>query len=292
MRALANQEREVQVQRLGRAAKTLLLSLATLMTFAAVSLLVTDHLYRPDAFVIDQMKLQGQFQYVAPERVQEVVFEKPLGNFFSIKLNDIKQRVQDMPWVQHADVRRQWPHTLLVRVKEHRPIMRWQTIGDKAQGKTNAKTVEQWVSSSGEIISVDKPLNRFSSALLKGSEHDARELLLQTMKWQKQLAVVGLQVQSVTLSPSQAWSLTLTDLAKDTSFELLLGRQNAEQRMTRFQTLFDSQLKRESQRLIRVDARYPDGLAVEAEKIVEDADEPEAVAKALATSNTHFIDHG
>jgi len=273
-RALANQEREVQVQRLGRIAKALLLSLATLMTFAVVLLLIADKLYRPDAFVIDQLKIKGQFQYLVPEEVQQAVFKEKIGNFFSIELNDIKQRIEAMPWVQHADVRREWPHTLSVQVREHRPVMRWHSISKASVGneKLTEEVVEQWVSTSGEIISLESPLNKVSPIDLRGTDHEARELLLNAMKWQKRLALSGIRVLEVSLSASQAWNLTLA--INEKQFELLLGREHGDERLDRFQTLFDTQLKQAPKQLVRVDARYPDGVAVKAIDIkVEEPEE-------------------
>ncbi len=278
-RALANQEREVQVQRLGRFFKALLLSAATLMTFATVTLLIADKLYRPDAFTINQLKIKGQFQFLAPEEIQQQVFAENIGNFFSIELDQIKQRVEAIPWVKHADVRREWPHTLSVHVREHQPAVRWQTLGDisnkaaDANNKTaDAKTVEQWVSVSGEIISLSEPLKRHSTMLLSGTEHDSRELLSRAIRWQKQLAPSGLRVLHVSLSASQAWHLSLSYIEPGNKFELLLGRENSNQRLTRFQRLFDSQFKHAQQRLLRVDARYPDGVAVRAEALPEPAE--------------------
>ncbi len=263
-RALASQEREMQFVRFGRTAKALLLLIATLMTFATVVLIVTDRLYRPDAFVINQLKLKGSFNYVTPRSVQDVVYAEPLGNFFSIELAQIKQRVEQMPWVKHVDVRREWPHTLIVAVSEHRPVLRWEST--ELSGTDNAGIVERWISAGGKVIGLEKPLAKKSAMLLKGSEHDAKEMLANAMKWQRQLAPSGVRIASMALSPSQSWSLKLKHLNQEGEFELLLGRTEVEARLRRFQALFDQQFKQANVELVRVDARYPDGVAIQAEE--------------------------
>jgi len=53
-------------------------------------------------------------------------------------LIEIKQKVESLPWVRYADIRREWPNTLVVKVKEHIPVMRWK---DK-----------EWVTSTGKVI--------------------------------------------------------------------------------------------------------------------------------------------
>lgn len=264
-RALANQEREMQVKRLSRFAKAGLLSVATLMTFATIALLIADRLYRPDAFVIDQLKLTGQFTYLTPEEVQSVVHEEPLGNFFSIELGEIKQRIEGMAWVKHADVRREWPHTLSIRIREHRPVMRWASVVSESENSIGKKSRDQWVSSSGDVISLDKPLQQHSAITLKGTEHDAKQLLTKALAWQKQLSTSKLAIREVSLSASQSWTLTLAKFGEQGPqvFELMLGTVNTEQRLQRFQTLFDTRLFRVEGGLVKVDARYPDGLAVQ-----------------------------
>ncbi len=259
-RALANQERKMQIKRLSRVAKTTLLSMATLMTFATVALLIIDRLYRPGAFVIDQLKLTGQFTYLTPEAVQSVIHKEPLGNFFSIELSQIKQRIEDMAWVKSADVRREWPHTLSVRVREHRPVMRWKNIASQDHHEG-----DQWVSLSGDLIRLEKPLQQHSATTLKGIEHDAKQLLTKALVWQKRLSSSKLTVHEVSLSASQSWTLTLSKLGqeKQHKFELLLGTENTEKRLQRFQTLFDTRLYAMESELIKIDARYPDGLAVQ-----------------------------
>ncbi len=267
-RALASQERELQAKRLSRIGRAVLLSAATVLTFLTAALLVADHMYRPDTFAINQLKLKGKFQYITPSDVQAVVFEEKLGNFFSVELDAIKQRVEKLAWVQHADVRREWPSSVVVSVREHRPIMKWNTLPKSDEAN---KAGDQWVSAAGQIIALDKPLNKPSPMLLNGTEYDAKALLVRALSWQKKLALSGLDVTEVTLSPSQAWTLDLRYTLDDeegsqAQFELMLGREKIDARLERFQVLFDTKFKYANQRLMRVDARYPDGLAVQAEE--------------------------
>ena len=85
-RAFANQKREMQLQRLQKLARGLLLATATVLTFATVGLLAADQLYRPDTFVIKQLKIRGAFNHITTEQVREALAEEDLGNFFSVDL--------------------------------------------------------------------------------------------------------------------------------------------------------------------------------------------------------------
>ena len=248
-RALANQEREAQVRRLNRASYRLLMLVATILSFATVTLLAVDQLYRPQAFAIDQLKIKGKFRYMKPSEVEQVVLEQPIGNFFSVSLDEIKRRIETLPWVKHAQVRREWPDALRVNIVEHRPVMRWQK--------------DQWVNASGEVIEVPNvAVNIKRPIVLSGNRSDAALILQQAFLWKKRLSLDGLELHSVNLSESHAWTLGVSHGLSDSKFELLLGRLDAEQRLERFRSLFDKRFSNSNQRLQRVDARYPDGLAI------------------------------
>jgi len=247
-RALANKEREVQAQRLSRFVYACVVGVATVLSFLAIALFSVDKLYHPDTFVIDQLKIKGNFRYLEPTDIESAVGTKALTNFFSIELIDIKRKVESLAWVRHADVRREWPDTLVVSVEEHIPVMRW---------KDN-----MWVTSTGKVIDLPNEIKLSNVISLYANESDSLLALSTAFRWKKKLLGSQLRLQKLNLSASQAWTITLHHSVSDAQFELFLGRQNVEQRLTRFQKLFDQQLSQSGIQLVRVDARYPDGLAV------------------------------
>ena len=255
-RAFANKEREFQAQRLSRMGRALLLSLATVLSFAALGLLVADQIYRPNTFVISQLKIVGKFRHLDPVDVEAALADQDLGNFFSVELAAVKEKVETLPWVQQVDVRREWPNTLELMVTEQRPVMRW--------GK------DKWVSAVGEVISLPESVKSERAIVLYGEEQDALHMLRKASIWKKQLRGNGLELRSLRLSGSRAWTLSLFDPAQQASFDLLLGRDNVAERLSRFQYLFEKQFRAVDKRLQRVDARYPDGLAVMAEEVKPD----------------------
>jgi len=252
-RALENQEREVQAQRLNRFGRASVVALATLLSFSAISLLAVDHLYRPDTFVIDQLKIKGQFRYLKPVEIEAVIGPEALTNFFSIDLLNVKNKVESLSWVSHADVRREWPNTLLVSVDEHIPVMRWQE--------------DQWVTSTGRVIDLPDKISLPNAIRLYANERDSFLALSTAFRWSKRLLNDELELRKLKLSSSHAWTLSLFHKRSDAEFELLLGREDVESRLTRFQLLFKQKFNQADIQVQRVDARYPDGLAIKAKEI-------------------------
>jgi cell division protein FtsQ len=248
-RAFANQEREFQVRRFGKFGRGLVMMLASVLSFVALSLLVTDHLYRPDTFKIDQLKIIGQFRYIEARAIEAAVIDRASGNFFSLDLDDIKAKAEELAWVESVDVRRQWPDTLVLSVREHLPAMRW--------GK------DKWISTAGVVIELPESIEASGVITLLGSESQAKRILLQATRWKKELLEQGLEVRGVSLSESEAWTIRLYYQGYDAEFDLLLGHEQVAKRLERFELLFNRQFKFSERPLKRVDARYPDGLAVE-----------------------------
>ena len=247
-RAFANQEREYQARRFGKLGRSAVMTLATLMSFVALGLLVADHLYRPDTFKIEQLKITGQFRYLKPSDVEAVVVDSASGNFFSLDLDQIKAKAQSLAWVESVDVRREWPETLVLAVQEHRPAMRW------GKGK--------WVTTTGRVIELPESIGAKNVITLNGRESQAKRILMKATHWKAKLQTHGLELQGVSLSDSDAWTLELFDQAQNAEFDLLLGHQDVSERLARFQMLFDKKFRFAERPLKRVDARYPDGLAV------------------------------
>jgi cell division protein FtsQ len=249
-RAFETQERQAQVLRLNKLGRSALLLLATFLSLAALLLVTADQLYRPDAFVIDQLKIKGKFEHLKPAQIEAVVQQQTIGNFFSVELLEVQQRIEALAWVRQAQVRREWPNTLLVQVSEHRPVMRWQQ--------------NKWVTAYGEVLDLPGAVVLQNTMTLSGNEKDAGLILQQAYRWQQTLQESGLELQKVALSGSHSWTLSLHQPLTDSSFDVLLGAEKVAQRLARFQFLFAQQFQQGEQRLNHVDARYPDGLAITA----------------------------
>jgi len=120
----------------------------------------------------------------------------------------------------------------------------------------------KWVSTKGEVVELPLSFQAKHVIELWGNETQAKRILLQAARWKKSMAKEGLKLTAVLLSDSDAWTLSLRYDDLDSDFKLLLGREDVSARLTRFKTLFQTQLKFSERRIERVDARYPDGLAV------------------------------
>lgn len=249
-RAFASREQKKRYIRFAKIQRSSILLLATSLSFIAVSLLVADQLFRPSSFSIDELKIKGAFQYLQPQQVESAVAERVRGNFFAVNLDEMRGEVEKLRWVQSVDIRREWPDTLLVSVVEHKPVMRW--------GQ------DKWLTSKARVVDLGDGDYVQNAIKVSGDEEDAPTIMNQVLVWSSRLAELGLSLEEAHLSSTQAWKLKLASIydGKNEITELILGRNNVGLRFERFVAMYRNNLSLMDVRLQKVDARYPNGLAV------------------------------
>ncbi|MEW8585780.1 MAG: FtsQ-type POTRA domain-containing protein, partial [Candidatus Thiodiazotropha sp.] len=71
------------------------------------------------------VSVDGEIKYLDREGLEQTVAQAVSGNFFSVDLVRIRDKIERLPWVKSASVRRVWPDTLAVRVTEQLPLAYW-----------------------------------------------------------------------------------------------------------------------------------------------------------------------
>lgn len=265
-RLLAQQDQAMLTLRKQKVSRLMMLLVALLLSALSIALLLADQMLRPDAFVIDQLKLKGRFVHLQAKAVEETVLRHKTGNFFSVNLDEIQYQVEQMRWVDSAEVRREWPNTLTVTVVEHKPVMR---MNDNA-----------WVNIRGQVVDLPEYVSQTPVIKLNGEAQHAKSMMIRALQWSKRFSDYGLLLREVTLSKSGAWTLRLrykdepaVAAAQELSagadeFTLLLGYDALDERLARFEQLFDRRFRFSQERLLRADARYPDGIAVKTKSLL------------------------
>ena len=75
----------------------------------------------PDAICrppITKINVQGDFDYISQQAVQQRITSVPAASFFAIDLAGMRRELEQMPWIAHAEVRRVWPDQVTIRLEE------------------------------------------------------------------------------------------------------------------------------------------------------------------------------
>jgi len=247
-------------------------TLALLLT-ATVGL---DVLLRPDTFPVRRISLEGEFRHASRDLLGEAVAEAAQGNFYTLDLESVRHAAESIPWVHRATVRRQWPNTVRVTIREQQLVARW--------------NADAWVNVEGERADLHGQDGPAGLPRFEGPEGTQDEVLAHYRRLAPALAPLGLRIARLRLTPRYAWELVLaeeqstavaaradgqpasarvagwgavaTAAGGANGLELVLGRDHVEERLARFVRHYPA-LAADAGRIRQVDLRYTNGFAVE-----------------------------
>ena len=71
------------------------------------------------------LRVNDGLERVDTARLRDTLLPYASSGFFAVRLDQARAAIAQLPWVEHAEVRKRWPDVLEVRITEHRPFARW-----------------------------------------------------------------------------------------------------------------------------------------------------------------------
>ena len=192
-------------------------------------------------FPLHAVELTAAPQRVSSEQLGKVVREQVSGNFFTVDLENTRQAFEKLPWVRKVSVRRKFPWSLQVEVEEQVALATW-----------NGKEL---VNTHGEVFAgkVDQDLPVFT-----GQPDSSQQVTQMYGELNAALQPMKQQIAQISLSPRYAWQVKL-----DNGMVLELGREEMQQRLKRFVTVYPYSLAALARPASHVDLRYRNGFAAQ-----------------------------
>lgn len=197
---------------------------------------------------IENVHIEGAFKYVSLTEIQQKINDVLVGGYFTMDLDVIRNTLLEMPWVQDASVRRQWPAGLGVRVIEKRAVAYW---GDNAL-----------MSDRGELFSPKNIDHQIARPRLAGPEGLHNKVWQYLVEINHDLVELGLQVERLSLDERRAWRLKIVGEKFTNSVEVKLGKTEIENRLNRFKRVFSMHNAPDLAGVKVIDMRYPNGFAM------------------------------
>ena len=232
--------------------------------FIALALFVTavlgvDWALRAEEFPVRNLRFEGEFDHISAPLLRDAVFDAVRGNFFLVDLDEVRRRVEALPWVYRASVRRQWPRDIHISYTEQKLVARWGEVSERGT-EADSKTA-QWVNESGETVALVTDAASPDLPRLEGPKDTAAHVLAQYRSLVRVLEGSGLQLTRLTLTPRRSWRMELN--VNGHVLLAVMDRDDPEKKISRFAHVFAEQLAQRAGAIRRVDLRYTNGFSVE-----------------------------
>lgn len=230
-----------------RAVWTVLRLIIALGMFVAFSY-AADWLLRTENFPVERVRFEGPFKRVSQHELEAAVLDLVRGNFFLVDLDAVQQRVEALPWVHRASVRRRFPHDISVEFTEEQLAARW---NDGA-----------WLNTSGEVVRVTGADLPSDLPRLAGPDDTSAQVLAAYAEFRDSLAPLKLKLAGLMLTARRSWKLDLED-TEARPLTLVLDHEQPRLRLQRFVHVYGATLAEQAGAIRQVDLRYTNGFAVE-----------------------------
>lgn len=203
-----------------------------------------DWLLRTDNFPVRHVRFEGEFRHVTQQELEKTVKNVVHGNFFLIDLDAVKARVESLPWVYQASVRREWPQDVYVRFTEQQLAARW---GDAA-----------FLNQAGDVVRVGGADLPAGLPQLDGPDDTGSQVLEHYKSFGAILAAAGLSLERLTLTQRRTWKLGLAN-----GITIVIDHGQPEDKLERFARVYAGSLAPMVSNIRQVDLRYTNGFAVQ-----------------------------
>ena len=197
----------------------------------------------PNTLPFRNVRIIATAQHIQPARLKKIIQANLTGGFFSLNTTQMHNALLTIPWVASATIRRSWPSTLVITIVEQQPIAAW---GNRAL-----------LNLQGDVFTPEKATFPRNLPELDGPSDMPKQVLHAYQKFNRQLAAIQLSIRQLILTPRLAWQMQLNN-----GIEVMMGRKNIEQRFTQFIDLYPKIIGKKAKKVVAVDLRYPNGLAV------------------------------
>lgn len=190
---------------------------------------------------VERIAITGATEQITPAAIRYALEPYLEQQFMAIDLIEVQQQLEGMPWVHSANIRRQWPNTLSVHIKEQQPIARWNDRG--------------FLNHEGRFFPGDTASRWQSLPSLVGPEGTETNLMKRYHMLESLMA--GLELRLQQLSEDSIGQVSFI-VANGT--EVMLGDRELALRARRFAALYRHHLS--PGQVERIDLRYEHGAAV------------------------------
>jgi cell division protein FtsQ len=192
---------------------------------------------------INTVRLESPLNRVTEQEVRMLLARYTESGFLGMDVQDLRDELELNPWVERATVRRVWPDELVIMIDEQRPIARWR------EGSL--------LNEHGEVFSPPMRGSETELPLFSGPEGSESLVRANFEHFNTLLSAIDMRLHTISVDARGSWSGVVAD-----GPVLRIGREDVEERMTRFVRLIKGGLAEQLANAETIDLRYNNGISV------------------------------
>lgn len=202
-----------------------------------------QQLLNPMNAPVQKIQVQGSFVNVTEEMLAPLSKQVSGVGYFDVDVTAFQQKVEALPWVDQATIRRVWPDTLAIHFVEHHPTAVWASGG--------------LLNERGELFKPSAATYPTGLPVFDGPEKSSARMLETYHRFSQMLLSLGMRIQQLKLDKRRSWQVVL-----QSGLHINLGREHEFERLARFVRVYPRIHAMDKGDLQRVDLRYTNGMAV------------------------------
>jgi len=220
------------------------LALLTVMASAGGLALLLEWMADPNEWPVQSVQVEGNFRHLQQADIRDEVAALASDGFFAMDVALIQQRIQQLPWVEQVSVRRVWPDTLSIQLREQQPVARWGENG--------------FLNARAQVFEPEQVVELEQLPVFRGPDGYEQRVLDMYARMRDMLEPLRLGIDSLQLDARRTWRVQLSN-----GLILEVGRSRPMQRIARFVRVYPAILAAGDGRVLSVDLRYSNGFAVQ-----------------------------
>jgi cell division protein FtsQ len=197
---------------------------------------------------ITTINIKGELKHVKQIQIEEALPTVIGSSFLMADLDGIKLKIEALPWVSDATVTRVWPSDIVLNIEEQVAVSYWNESA--------------FINENGVIFQPNHVDQDLVLPILLGVSDQSPAMRIEMLAVLKRLQVLlsgyKLGVVQLELKPRGVWDILL-----DNGISVALGAQPLEDKVHRLGVVFTQRSGIDLATVKRIDARYPNGVAVE-----------------------------
>lgn len=230
---------DLKQQLLSKHSLRILLGVCLLIVLSVLYFWLTN----PKAFPIEHVVVKGSYPHVQNQQLQQMITPYARQGLFGLSASRLQKNLEQIPWIAEANIRRQFPATIVVTLTEEQPVYIW-----------NNKSL---MTHDGKLFTPERDSFPKHLPSLSGPEQEY-QLLFSTMQSINQLLQpLQLTLTNLKLSERGSWTMVMSN-----GIEVMIGKHDLWARLQQFVKVYPQALAAKQKKIVSIDLRYPNGFAV------------------------------